>query len=277
MTRIDGGSGEVQFVDVAGRRIRHCVLGANGDAVVMVHGFGGRLENWSGNQAALTAGGRAVAALDLPGHGESSVDVGSGSLDELAACVRGYLDAIGLGRVHLVGHSMGAALCLALTDHDPARVRSVTLVAPAGVGQKINAEFIRGYIGARTRQEMAPLMNLLFAEPANVTEEMLEQAVAYKARVGVVEALTRIASSRYSGTPSGRPLRDVAGTVPTLVIWGSADAVIPPPAPGEFVRDGVRTQVLPGAGHMVQVEAAAELNRLIGEFLAAQGGAELRR
>jgi len=269
MTRIDGGSGDAQFVDVAGCRIRHRVLGANGDAVVMVHGFGGRLENWSGNQAALAAGGRAVAALDLPGHGESSVDVGSGSLDELAACVRGYLDATGLGRVHLVGHSMGAALCLALTDHDPARVRSLTLVAPAGVGQKINADFIRGYIGARTRREIAPLMNLLFAEPGSVTEEMLEQAVAYKGRAGVVESLTKIASSRYGGTPSGRQLRDVAGSVPTLVVWGSADSVIPPPAPGEFVRDGVRMHLLTGSGHMVQVEAAAEVNRLIGGFLAA--------
>mgnify|MGYP003544301710 CR=1 FL=1 len=81
------------FVDVGGRRIRHRVLGDSGPVVVMVHGFGGSLDAWSANQAALAAGGRTVAALDLPGHGESSLDVGSGSLDELAACVRDYLDA----------------------------------------------------------------------------------------------------------------------------------------------------------------------------------------
>ena len=104
------------FVDVAGRRIRHRVLGRGADAVVLVHGFGGRLENWAANQAALASGGREVAALDLPGHGESGADVGSGSLDELAASVLAYMDAVGIHRAHLVGHSMGAAACLVVAD-----------------------------------------------------------------------------------------------------------------------------------------------------------------
>jgi pyruvate dehydrogenase E2 component (dihydrolipoamide acetyltransferase) len=260
------GSGP-QFVDVAGRRIRHLVMGRDGDAVVMVHGFGGRLENWSQNQPALASGGRTVAALDLPGHGESSVDVGSGSLDELASLVRAYMDAVGIEHAHLIGHSMGAALCLALTDRDPGRVQSLTLVGPAGLGQKINPDFIRGYVTARSREELAPLMQLLYSNHACVTDELLQQAMACKQRPGVVEALTKIAASRYGGTPSGRSLRDVAGTVPTLMIWGAADAVIPPPAPGEFVRDGVLIRVLPACGHMVQVEAADEVNRLIDGFL----------
>jgi pyruvate dehydrogenase E2 component (dihydrolipoamide acetyltransferase) len=256
-----------QFIEVAARRIRHRILGDGDDAVVMVHGFGGRLENWSENQAALAAGGRTVAALDLPGHGESSLDVGSGSLDELAACVRAYMDAIGIARAHMIGHSMGAALSLALTDHDPGRVQSLTLVGPAGIGQKINPDFIRGYLGARTLAELEPLMQLLYGDPGCVTDELLQQTAAYKQRPGVAEALTRIASSRYGGTPSGHALREVAGTVPTLMIWGAADAVIPPPTPAEFSRDGVSVHVLPGRGHMVQIEAAGEVNRLIDGFL----------
>ena len=268
MTNVGDHAGmQPQFVEVAGRHIRHLVLGDEGDAVVMVHGFGGRLENWSSNQSVLAARGRIVAALDLPGHGESCVDVGSGSLDDLASVVQGYMDRVGLGRAHLVGHSMGAALCLALTDRDPGRVESLTLVAPAGIGQKINSEFIRGWIGARTRDELVPLMSLLYADPLAVTDEALQQAVAYKQREGVVGALTKIASNRYGGTPSGRQLRDIAGSVPTLMIWGVADAVIPPPAPGEFVREGVLVRVLPGCGHMVQMEAADEVNRLIEDLL----------
>jgi pyruvate dehydrogenase E2 component (dihydrolipoamide acetyltransferase) len=46
---------------------------------------------------------------------------------------------------------MGAAVCLALADREPARVRSLTLVAPAGLGQKINADVIRGLVAARSR------------------------------------------------------------------------------------------------------------------------------
>jgi pyruvate dehydrogenase E2 component (dihydrolipoamide acetyltransferase) len=257
------------FVAVGGRSLRHRITRGVGDAVVFVHGFGGSLESWQENFAALAATGRAVAALDLPGHGESSTDVGSGSLEELATAVIEYLDALGLDRVHLVGHSMGAAVCLVLADRVPQRVRSLTLIGPAGIGQKINADFIRGYIGARIRVEIEPLMRLLYADPRHVTEQMLQQAIEYKRREGVIEALTMIASSRYAGTPAGRQLRDVAGSVPTLAIWGADDAVIPPPEPGVPAREGVELHVLPGGGHMVQVEAADEVNRLIEAFLHA--------
>ena len=206
-------------------------------------------------------------ALDLPGHGESSIDVGTGSLDELATVVLAFLDALVIDRAHLVGHSMGAALCLVLADRVPGRVRSLTLVGPAGTGQKINADFIRGYIGARGRDEIARLLPMLYADPRRVTDALVEPVVEYKRREGVVEALTKIASTRYGGTPSGRSLREVVGSVPTLVVWGLEDAIIPPPAPGEFRGDGVEVHILPGCGHMVQEEAADEVNRLIDAFL----------
>jgi pyruvate dehydrogenase E2 component (dihydrolipoamide acetyltransferase) len=261
------GSGQPQWLDAAGRRIRYLVQGEGGDAVVMVHGFGGRLENWSANQRSLASDGRTVVAFDLPGHGESSTEVGSGSLDDLATVALTVVDALRIDRAHLVGHSMGAALCLVLADREPDRVRSLSLVGPAGIGQRINADFIRGYIGARGRDEVAPLLRLLYADPRCVTDDLVESVVEYKRREGVAEALTRIASSRYAGTPTGRPLREVAGSVPTLLIWGAEDAVVPPPAPGALANPGVELHVLPARGHMVQEEAAEEVNRLIEAFL----------
>jgi len=265
-----GGSAAVpapRFVEAAGHRLRHLIVGDVGEAVVLVHGFGGRLENWAANQAAFAATGRTIAALDLPGHGESSLDVGTGSLDELAAAVLAYMDAVGIARAHMVGSSMGAALCLALTDRACERVRSLTLIGPAGIGQKINADFIRGYVAAGTRAELEPLLRLLYARPDSVTEELVQQVVAYKQRAGAAEALARIASNRYVATPSGRSLRAVVGTVPTMMIWGSDDRVIPAPTPSEFSRQGVAVHVLPGCGHMVHAEAAAAVNRLIDRFL----------
>jgi pyruvate dehydrogenase E2 component (dihydrolipoamide acetyltransferase) len=254
-------------VDVAGRRIRHRVLGCGGEVIALLHGFGGRLEQWSGLQAALATGNRSVAALDLPGHGESSVDVGSGSLDELAGFVRGYLDATGIGRVHLVGHSMGAALGLVLADLEPRRVRSLALLGPAGFGQRINADFIRGFVAARSPAALEPLLRLCYGDPSLVTDEVVAQAADYKGREGVVEALTRIASSRYAATPSGRSLREVAGSVPTLVVWGDADRIVPPP-PGGLVQQGVEFHLLPGRGHMLQVEAVPEVAALVEGLLA---------
>jgi pyruvate dehydrogenase E2 component (dihydrolipoamide acetyltransferase) len=255
-----------QFIDAGGHRIRHQVLGEGGEAIVLVHGFAGSLESWEANQSRLAAAGRTVAALDLPGHGESSLDVGSGSLDELAGAVLAYMDAVGIRRAHLVGHSMGAAACLVLTDRAPGRVRTLTLAGPAGLGQKINADVIRGLVVASERAELATQLRFLFADPAPVTEAMLARLVAYKRRPGVTEALAKIASNRYSGTPSGRQLREVVGTVPTLLVWGVDDRMIPAPAPGELVRPGVLIRVLPHAGHMVQAEASEAFNELVTEF-----------
>ena len=256
-----------EFLDVGGRRIRHQILRGEGDAVVLVHGFGGNLENWRLNLVPLAAGGRTVAALDLPGHGESSRDIGSGSLGDLAMTVLGYMNAVGIDRAHLVGHSMGAATCLDLTDRAVERVRSLTLVGPAGTGQKINADFIHGFITAGSREQLEPLMRLLFADPTFVTPQLIGDTLAYKRGEGVTTALATIAGSRYAGTRSGGALRDVLGKVPTLVIWGADDAVIPPPPAGDLVQPGVEVHVLAGRGHMVQIEAATEVNRLIDDFL----------
>lgn len=270
MERSSGGMApdlDSRFVEVAGRRIRHQLQRGPGEAVVLVHGFGGNLETWRMNLGALVASGRTVAALELPGHGESSRDVGSGSLGELAMAVLGYMDAVGIERAHLVGHSMGAAVCLDVTDRAPGRVRSVTLIAPAGLGQKINADFIRGFIAAGSREQLEPWLRLLSADPGLITPQFIDETLAYKRLEGVTSALATIAGNRYAGTHSGGTLRDVVGTVPTLVIWGAEDAVIPAPAPPDLAQRGVEVQVLPGRGHLVQIEAAAEVDRLIVEFL----------
>src|SRR5262249_16528413 len=98
-----------QSIDVGGRNIQYQRAGDGGSPVVFVHGCGGALNGWMFNQPVL-AGGRATLALDLPGHGGSSKDVGDGSVGFLAGIVAGVLDALEIDRAHLVGHSLGGAI-----------------------------------------------------------------------------------------------------------------------------------------------------------------------
>ena len=149
-------------VEVGGRRLRHLAQGDGpGTPVVLLHGFGGDLNNWLFNSEKL-AEGRTAYALDLLGHGESVKDVGRGNLDSFVETLGGFLDAVGVERAHLVGHSMGGAVALAYAIEHPERVASLTLIDSAGeIAQGLNAllteagrpslspEQVRSFIGDR--------------------------------------------------------------------------------------------------------------------------------
>src|SRR5262245_57084457 len=95
-----------QLVEVGGRTISYLTLQPEepeGDPVVLVHGFGGDKNSWLFVQQPLSET-HLVHALDLPGHGASSKDVGDGSLATMRESVIGFLDALGISRAHLVGH-----------------------------------------------------------------------------------------------------------------------------------------------------------------------------
>lgn len=257
-----------EHIEVAGRRVRHLAQSGQGTPVILVHGFGGNLENWILNQGALAASGRAVAALDLPGHGESRKSVDDGSLDELASVVLAYMDFMDFGETHLVGHSMGSAVCLTVQQRAPDRVRSLSLIAPAGVGQAVNKEYIQAFTEAQTRRQLKPVLEQLFADPGLVTRQLVDDTLKFKRLEGMTEALQTIAAHSLGDT--GRALQELAAQVSLLVIWGSADRIIPAPDPGQWQQTTVEYHRLEGMGHMVQVEAAEEVNRRIVDFLDRQ-------
>jgi len=258
-------------IEVGGRKLRYLKLGVRGseggEPMILIHGFGGDLNNWLFNHAPLAAD-REVYALDLPGHGESSKDVGDGSLDALAATVIAFMDAVGVGPAHLVGHSMGGAVSLTVAARAPGRVRSLTLIASAGLGEEINGAYIDGFVAANDRRALKPLLAELFADPALVTRQLVDDMLKYKRLEGVGDALRTLAGSLFENGRQATVLRDVVAGFgkPVLVIWGADDRIIPV-AHAQGLAAPVLVEVLPQQGHMLQMEAANEVNRLIGRFL----------
>jgi len=240
--------------------------------ILLVHGYGGDRNSWLFLQEPLAAKYR-VYALDLPGHGTSAKDVGEGTLGVLAGAVTGVLDALGAGRAHLVGHSMGGAVALAVAARDPGRVASLTLIAPSGFGSEINAGYLRGFADAKTRRELKPVVGQLFADESLVTRQLVDDLLAYKRLDGVDEALHALLSTLLDGDvqrgDSAASLAAVGGTVPVTVVWGRADQVIPA-AQAESVAGAVRC-VIDGAGHMPQMERPAEVQAAIEETIARAG------
>ncbi len=259
----------IETTDIDGRKICYVGVGESGDVVLLVHGYGGDRGSWLFLQGPL-AGRHRVYALDLPGHGTSSKDVGDGSVDTLADAVVGVLDAIGAEHAHLVGHSLGGAAAVVATARDPRRISSLTLIAPTGFGSEIGADYLRGFADAQTRRELKPLIGQLFADEGLVTRQVIDDLLAYKRLDGVDAALHALLGALLEGdkqrTDSAAALAAIGGAVPVTVIWGSADRIIPP-AQAESV-DGAVCYLVEGAGHMPHMERPAEVQAAIEEAIA---------
>ncbi len=266
------GGAQVQAADVGGRKISYAGAGQDGEVVLLVHGYGGDRNSWLFLQEPLAARYR-VYALDLPGHGSSAKDVGDGTLGVLADAVTGVLDAVGAERAHLVGHSMGGAVALAVAARDPGRIVSLTLIAPSGFGPEINGGYLRGFADAQTRRELKPVVGQLFADESLVTRQLVDDLLAYKRLDGVDQALHALVGTLLDGDAqrgdSAALVAAIGGAVPVTAVWGSADRIIPA-AQAESVAGAVR-HLVAGAGHMPHMERPGEVQAAIEETIARAG------
>ena len=258
---------EAGTVEVDGRTLSYATLGEGADQVVLVHGYGGDKNSWLFVQEPLSENA-VVHALDLPGHGESTKDVGDGSVDVLAAAVLGFLREKGIGRAHLVGHSLGGAVVTAVAAKEPARVASLTLVAPAGYGNEINAGYLRGFAAAKSRRELKPHLGDLFADPAQATRQLADDLMKYKRLDGVDQALEALLDTLLDGDSPGIDARPWLSGVdtPVEVVWGVRDAVLPVANAAVL---GERVRRVADAGHMVHLEKPGAV---VDAVKAAKGG-----
>ncbi len=264
----EGDEGEqgpkYEFVETPSGRLRYAKKGGNGEAVILIHGFGGDLDNWLFNIDAL-AEVATVYALDLPGHGQSSKSIQDPSVPGMAKTLLAFMDAISLAKAHLVGHSLGGAIAMQVAETARDRVKSLTLIGSAGLGREINMDYINGYIGGNSRKEMKPILEKLFADPSLVGRQLIDDVLKYKRLDGVNAALKSIAEAAFASGKQAAVF--TTGGTPTLVIWGKDDNIVP--AAHAANAKGAKVQIFDGAGHMVQMEQAEKVNSLIKQHLAA--------
>lgn len=260
---------EPETVEVDGQRIRFLEMGEDdGAPVILIHGYGGDLNNFLFNQPPL-AEKHKTYAIDLPGHGGSSKELGEAGIEAMAKTVLGFLDAKGIGKAHLVGHSMGGGVCLYLALHHADRVASATLLAPAGLGAEISMEYINGFIETSRRKKLEPVLQMLVAKPEMVTGDMVEDVLKFKRLDGVDAALKKIRDAVFAGGSQKLQMRDRLGsvTVPVQVIWGSQDRIVPA-GHAEGLPGSVKVTRFDDAGHLVHMEKQAEVNEAILAFTA---------
>lgn len=241
---------------------RHGVENCAALPVVLVHGFGSDQGSWALNAPVLAAH-RNVFTVDLPGHGQTpgpvTLDAAAGTPETFL----GWATSVGLDRFHLVGLSMGAAIAQATALSAPERVASLTLLSSVVLGQ-LSQAFVDGFLAATDAQAMQPLIEMLFADPAYATPDLIDYILRYKSTPGTDADLIAYAQTML-GNRTLTELRDRFGelAMPTLAIFGAADRVTLPP-----LSLPLGSIMIADVGHMPHIEASSTVNDALTDFLA---------
>jgi pyruvate dehydrogenase E2 component (dihydrolipoamide acetyltransferase) len=263
----EGGEDEAskyQFAEFDGLKLRYAKRGEGPETVILIHGFGGDLDNWLFNIDAL-AEKATVYALDLPGHGQSSKTIPDATVDGLVRTLFGFMDSVGVKKAHLVGHSLGGAIAMAAAKADKNRVASLGLICSAGLGPDIAMDYIDGFIGAQSRRDLKPVLEMLFADPSLVSRKLVDDVLKFKRLDGAEAALRRLADGVFKDGRQQTQLADwlkSSGT-PSVIVAGADDRVVP-----SAHTKAAGGEIIAGAGHMVQMEQAGKVNALIKKLIA---------
>lgn len=267
----DGGQDIYSWAELGDHKIRYLDYGAGEDVVIFIHGFGGDLGNWLFNYQSLGEKKR-VIMLDLPGHGESTKDVADGSIDSITTVLKEFVDHLNLSKVDLVGHSMGGALSINMALKFPDLVNRLVLIASAGLGKEIDAEYIKGFADSDSRRELKPHLEKLFVDKSVVNRQFVDDMLKFKRIDGVRDCLQKIYNNLLDdqSNQANVYVEKLANIEqPILVLWGSDDAIIPSKQIENISSlKNISTHVYENAGHMLQLEIYNKVNEDIEKFLS---------
>jgi pimeloyl-ACP methyl ester carboxylesterase len=250
-----------QTIEINGCKLS-LARGGQGAPLIYLHGTDG-LGEWPAILDKL-AEGFDVIVPDHPGFGGSEAPAWIDDVSDLAYCYLDALEALGLASVHIVGHSLGGWIALEMAVRSTDRLRSLTLISAAGIHVK---GVPKTDIFIIDPEELA---RLAYADP-KIAEAAASRASTDKYQDLAI--LNRIASARFGWQPRffnprlERWLHRVK--IPTNIIWGDGDRIIPPAYAEAFHRliPGSTLTMIPNAGHLPHVERAAAVAQAIDKFL----------
>ena len=282
---------DLQHILIHGHRIGFRAEGS-GPVVALIHGLAGSSETWLPVMPAL-AERATVVAPDLMGHGGSAKGMGDYSLGALANGLRDMLDALGHDRVTLVGHSLGGGVAMQFAFQFPDRCDRLVLVDSGGLGREVAL-----YLRVLSFPGLEYLIPPAFAPRVRGVGEALvglarrvgiRPAPSFDERWRVYEALgdaetrtaffhTLRASVDLAGQrPSALDRLYLMAAIPTLIIWGDRDAIIPVSHAhaAHEAMPGSRLEILKGVGHLPQHDAPESFVRILLDFLQSTPPAAL--
>jgi pimeloyl-ACP methyl ester carboxylesterase len=280
-----------QSLQLHGNEIGYRSAGS-GPALLLLHGIANSSETWSRVLPAL-AERFTVIAPDLLGHGASAAPAGDYSLGAHASGARDLLTALGHERATIVGHSLGGGIAMQFAYQFPERSERLVLVSSGGLGREVHlllraaalpgADWVLPLVASRPLlgigRTLGGVLRRARIEPAGDLEVLahgfasLDSPGSRQAFLHTVRSVIEPGGQRVSANDR----LALAARLPTLIVWGARDSIIPPEH-GEAAHAAMpksRLVVFSGAGHMPHADAPDRFVELLTEFCASTEPAHL--
>jgi pimeloyl-ACP methyl ester carboxylesterase len=260
---------DCQTVRIGSQQVRYVRRKAGGGQpgdlpIVVLHGWGAHIEAVAPILAALD-GAPDLIALDLPGFGESEVPEQAWDVDSYARFMIHFLDELGVDRAHLVGHSHGGRVSIALAADEPERVGRLLLIDSAGLRPKRGWKYRRRVAVAKLGRVIAKVGG----GPGRRLQERMRTRVASRDYLDASEAMRGTFRAVVSADLSDR-LSSIQAS--TLLVWGVHDEDTPlwmARRMEELIPDAGLV-VLEGAGHYSYADAPGQFRAVARRFLLEQ-------
>jgi len=262
--RFDGF--ENHSVKVEGYRMHYLAMGpASGPPVILVHGLGGRAEDWWNVAPVLAQAGFRVYMPDLIGFGRSQQPADfSYSVRDQAAVIVGFMDALGIKQADLGGWSMGGWIVQLIASGHPERVTRLILID--SVGLDIKPAWDTGLFTPTSSQQLDQLDALLMPNPPAIPAFMARDILRNSRRnAWVIKRALATMNTAQDVTDNLLPQLKM----PVLIVWGSLDQIAPVDQARMMNKLIPQSQldVIPGCGHMVPLQCAAEMDSRVLQFV----------
>jgi pimeloyl-ACP methyl ester carboxylesterase len=269
-------------VEVAGTSVNYVEIGS-GRPLLFVHGISGCWQNWLENLPHFAAAGWRCVALDLPGFGASPLPEWPIAMDAYGRLVRDFCAELGLEGATLVGNSMGGLIALEVALAAPEDFERLVLVSAAGIINTWRPEE-RAVATAWAWRRMAPF----FADRGRqiVSRPRLRLAafgsiVRYPNRLADDLLVEQIVNGLREADGFETALADLIRTdmrerletltMPTMIVWGQSDRVVPVAAGLSYHRriPHSRLEIFERTGHVPQLERPLRFNATLEDFLTS--------
>jgi pimeloyl-ACP methyl ester carboxylesterase len=274
---------EAEQVVLHGNRVSFLRAG-EGPPLLLLHGIAGSYETWAPLIPAL-ADEFTVIAPDMLGHGSSAKPRGDYSLGAYAAGARDLLLALGHESATVVGHSLGGGVAMQFAYQFPAHTECLALVSSGGLGQEVSvvlraatlpgSELVLPLITKAwvtgTGRRIAGWLDAIGLQPS---ADMTEIARGYAsladpaARAAFIHTARAVIDHRGQRV-SARDRLYLAESVPSMIVWGDRDRIIPCEHGREAARamPGSRFELFEGAGHFPHLDRPIQFSRLLARFV----------